>query len=540
MSNNTPFPPGSLVCGYIRDSGGDTQELSAKQQENYMRKWCNDHGLVLTQVFIDASSGTTTRGRDHFDELINYFQTDPPIAGLLIWRHNRFARNVPDAQYYKGDIRRRGYIIHSLMDNIPQGTFQYVIETLEDTYAQKKSEELSEDVQRGLHDNLLDFHTLGGFPPKGFKRQPVKISTHRDGKPHMSSKWVPDPELVPIIQKAWVMRAAGATYGQIKKATNLFRSINSFTTFFRNKLYIGTLVFGNTTIDDYCQPIIDRATWDAVQKINHKNHRDERPPRQRKSQSPYTLSGLLTCGICGSPLSGTRIRSRDRKIYPYYRCTQRNRNRDCTAQSIPQKPLENHLLDIIVNQLLTPDSIADIQRHDANNRSTRKTAIDAEINALKSQHGPLQRKINNIIEAIADAGHTQVLLTALSDLEKQSRDLQSQISVLEAQIPPPIDTPAITPNEINSYLRKALEKSTPTEKRAILNSFITSISIIRTGDKATGTIQHTPPLVINDVKKKPPKGGNPRLAYSPNHGGGTYTTLNTDFTFTIENGNRSI
>jgi hypothetical protein len=53
INTDFPFPPRSLVAAYIRDSGGDTQELSAQQQAKVMPLWCQEHGYTLTKVFVD-------------------------------------------------------------------------------------------------------------------------------------------------------------------------------------------------------------------------------------------------------------------------------------------------------------------------------------------------------------------------------------------------------------------------------------------------------------------------------------------------------
>jgi len=359
MRKDYPFPPRSQVAAYIRDSGGDTQELSAQQQAKVMRLWCQEHGYTLTKVFVDAASGTTTKGRDAFQQMMVYFRQGAPEAGLLIWRFNRFARNINDAQYYRADLRRRGYIVHSLKDDIPEGTYKHLFETIADTIAQKKSEELAQDVQRGLYDNLERYGTLGGIPPKGFRRETVQISTHRDGRPHLAARWVPDPEMLPLIRQAWQMRAAGATYGQIKAATQLFGSINSFTTFFRNQLYIGILAFGDLIIADYCEPIIDLPTWEAVQARNSVHRTPARPSTNhpRRQRSSYLLSGLVFCGQCGSPLNGHTIKSQDGHTYKYYRCARRRRNRDCEAPAIPQPTLEEYVLQQLQEQILAPENL---------------------------------------------------------------------------------------------------------------------------------------------------------------------------------------
>jgi hypothetical protein len=53
--NNFPFLSGGQVVAYLRDSGGETQELSIIQHENEVRTWCNQHDLMLKHIYIDAA-----------------------------------------------------------------------------------------------------------------------------------------------------------------------------------------------------------------------------------------------------------------------------------------------------------------------------------------------------------------------------------------------------------------------------------------------------------------------------------------------------
>src|SRR5689334_19562262 len=109
-----PFPPGSQVTAYLRDSGGDEQEQSIAQQETEVRTYCAKYKLTLTQLFKDeAKSGSSTIGRDDFWRMVHHFHNGAGEQGVIIWRTNRFGRNINDSQYYKADLRRRGYIVHS-------------------------------------------------------------------------------------------------------------------------------------------------------------------------------------------------------------------------------------------------------------------------------------------------------------------------------------------------------------------------------------------------------------------------------------------
>lgn len=503
--NSTPFPPGSSIVAYLRDSGGETQELSHDQQEIEIRKWCVEHGYILTRVFQDVGTGTSTEKREKFHEMVRYFRQGASESGIILWRFNRFARDVNDAQYYRADLRRRGYLVHSIKDDIPGGNYQHIFEAITDTMAQQHSIDLSEDVKRGQHHLVEAYNALGGTPPRGFKREPVQISTHRDGKPHITHKWVPDPEMIPLIRKAWQMRAANASLASIKKETNLYGSVGSFSTFFRNKLYIGTLIFGNLTIEDYCEPIVDLSVWNTVQKLNTKHKRIDPEVHPRRKSSDYLLSGLLYCMECGSPYNGHSIPSRDGTSYAYYRCSRSHRNRDCKAPYIKKEEIEKIVLDELCDHILDPDHLVILQEEARNFRGQQKSIQENEIKIINNELGALRRKVNNVTKAIAEIGHSQALLKKLEDLEVRKILLETKIAEIKSQEIPEQPIPDL--RLISKMLRPVIRKASTEEKKIILKGLIHRIDAIR--DKKNQNIQgvityYLPADIL--AKKKAPRG----------------------------------
>lgn len=47
MNNKSPFPPGSRVIAYLRESGGGEQEQSLEQQTRVMEMFCAQNNLEL-------------------------------------------------------------------------------------------------------------------------------------------------------------------------------------------------------------------------------------------------------------------------------------------------------------------------------------------------------------------------------------------------------------------------------------------------------------------------------------------------------------
>jgi hypothetical protein len=70
-----------------------------------------------------------------------------------------------DAEFYKADLRRRGYVIHSLTDQIPDGPFGRVIESITPWKDEERLREISKDAQRGLQWLAQQGFSVGGFPP---------------------------------------------------------------------------------------------------------------------------------------------------------------------------------------------------------------------------------------------------------------------------------------------------------------------------------------------------------------------------------------
>ncbi len=108
--------------------------------------------------------------------------------------------------------------------------------------------DLSRDIKRGQKHIITEYGAVPGYPPKGFTREPVRIGERRDGSEHIVHRWVVDLEVIPLVIKAFEMRAAGKTYKQIFEATRLYDNKSSYKHMFRNRLFLGELHHGDTVI----------------------------------------------------------------------------------------------------------------------------------------------------------------------------------------------------------------------------------------------------------------------------------------------------
>lgn len=497
------LPPGSIVDTYVRDSGGPRQDASTDQQLAEIQAYCQQHGLTLRNKFVDvAKSGGSTVTRDDFNKLIDATRRieDRP-QGVLLWNYARFARDLDDAIYYKALLRNRNIIVHSLTDPIPEGQYGRIIEFFIDISNEEKRRQTSTDAKRGLRDLVLKHGCVPGTPPIGFKREPVTIGTRRDGSPHIANRWIPDPDIIPRIKRAFDMRAAGRPLSDVHAETRIFGSINSYKTFFANKIFIGILEFGDLVIDNYCEPIIDMQTWNTVQeKIQDYARARTKERHPKRIGSSYLLSGLVYCGFCGAPMSGsttTRTHitgNRDEA----YRCTRAKRKAGCTASRVPRRALEDAVIGTLRDHILLPESLAamiEVERHSADHHETRRTD---RLTALESDKKRLSTQIANIAAAVANRGGSQTLLNKLTQLESERATVITELSQLkntkyQATLP-------MTQAEISEVSRILTEDllggKLPIEAmRPILQSFIHKVVVKKEDKQFVGSLDYfLPPL----------------------------------------------
>ncbi len=484
---NSPFPPSSRVAAYLRDSGGDAQDLSVPQQERAVWEWCEDHKLTLKTVFKDtAAPGSSVVGREGFQAMIDHFRGRAPEKGLVIWSYARFSRSIDDAQFFLADLRRRGVAIHSMTDHIPEGTVGKLIEAAVIWKNQDFLETLSREVKRGQHDLIKDRGALGGTPPRGFTRQAVELGRRRDGSPHIVHKWVIDPEQAAAVRLAFEMKAAGASTRRIHETTRLYRSIGCYTTFFANRLYIGEMAFGETVIEDYVEPIVDRAIWEKVQAMRKPSTPRVHP---RRASSRWLLSGLAYCALCGAPLNSSSVPSKSGDPHDYYACSREQRHAGCDARKVPKDLLESLVIGQLVEYLAEPEMAEAVRR---TLKASAEEAVEVtadQIRQINQRLSGVRARISNILNALETAPGSEALTGRLLSLEGEERDLRQQVRALEIRAE---TAPAAGENHLVDRMQSMLANVNewPEEDvRTVLAGLVSKVSVARAGKKVTGMVE---------------------------------------------------
>lgn len=521
MMNTSPFQPGDRVVGYCRYSGGEEQGLkntSTDEQEQAIRRFCEQNGLELVKVYADPFvSGRSTKGRDHYlemmSDLLHEKRKKNDVKGCLVWDWERMHRNVDQAMLDASRLRMAGYKIYSLQQPIvDNGPFARVMEAMYMASAQNQSDMISADVRRALQSNFQKYKVIPrSCIPDGWIPVEVDMGFYSNGQPRTGYRAEPDPDLAPKIREAIDRRMHGATLEEMRDIIGgLFadRTRETVRRLMLKPLLYGSLTYGDVTIDDYCTPIIDRETFDRLQIYNASAPKDHPKVGGHFSKNRPLLSGLLFCGECGKKAFLDRRRSKGH-LYETYYC-----NDKCVG--FRREILDNLVIEKAIELLSDEQYNNDVRSI----TEALKTPFSARTDnsTLTAEIAKIDRKIARISAVIEDSDDAPItLVKRLSDLEKERAELTLELnSALDIDAVSAILAEA---DRLRKHIISILksEKSTTEDLRNALSLFIDSVVICRNG---MVTIRHTIPGMVASTPSQavsaPPPGvtSNPQLLVS--------------------------
>ena len=143
----------------------------------------------------------------------------------------------------------------------------------------------------------------------------------------------------------------------------------------------------------------------------------------------YLFSGLLVCGQCGSHI--VIVSGWGKRGYAKYGCPSHRYRGVCHNRlTIRQDRLEAQLLGGLEERILTPKMLDYALRRFDEALQRRLHGMQdqsAEISALEEERAKLQTQIQRLVDAIAEAGHSQSLLIKLTSTEAKLAKVNERI-----------------------------------------------------------------------------------------------------------------
>src|SRR5579872_6820674 len=189
---------------YCRVSSKEQMEgTSLESQQAACREYARAKNIEILQVFIEQGESAKFADRTQLLELIDFCRKNKGSANvLLVWKVDRFARNVADHFSVKTTLGKYGVRIVSVTEPIDTNPEGKLMETILAGFAQFDNDlravRTVQGMRRKLHEGILPWG-----PPFGYKS-----SVKNDEKKVVPD--VPDEPVFGLLRKAWKEFATGA------------------------------------------------------------------------------------------------------------------------------------------------------------------------------------------------------------------------------------------------------------------------------------------------------------------------------------------
>ena len=415
--------PGVL---YGRYSSHNQKDISVEQQFEKGYELAVEYGIRIIDTYADrAVSGRTDKRRD-FQRMM----TDAAkgkFRYVIAWKSNRMGRNMLEALINEARLQDLGVRV------------LYVEEDFDDTAAgrfaarsmmnvnQFYSENMAEDIKRGLYDNAANCMVANGHLPYGYKA---------DETLHYA---IDEPKAA-VIREIFTRVSCGEAFVDIMASLNA-RGIktsygrpwgrSSFQRILSNERYRGIYIYGDVRKEGGIPRIVSDELYFKVQEVitTKKN-----PQGRHRVNGDYLLTGKLFCGHCKSPMTGISGTSRSGNLHYYYVCQKRRTEKTCEKKNLRRDDIELQVAKAIKRRTLDDDTINWIADSVVEYSQHQESA--SGIGLLEDQLKDTQRSIKNLMAAIEQGIITPTTKARLMELEKEQSDIDRKITMAKADVIP--------------------------------------------------------------------------------------------------------
>ena len=517
-----PLTPAALYARVSSDR--QDVDLSVSAQLRALKDYAGANGYSVAREYVDEAESGLVADRPQFREMIEEgSKPKAPFDVILVWKFSRFTRKREHAVAFKSMLRRKGIRVVSITeqaeDNATGRLLEGIIESVDEFY----SENLAQEVVRGMREAASRGFFLASKAPFGYKR--VKVNDGGKERPTLEV----DPAAAPVVREIFEKSLRGSGLKEICKElndrgiTNRGRRWYKGTLHYvlRNEAYTGTAVWGRTSKGEKTQDpvrvegawpaLVSRELFDEVQQAM--SERAPKVQRPGRVGSQYLLSGLLKCGVCGKPYSAQGAKSGQ---FAYYICGTlfREGAGTCSARYLNAPRLEAFVVEKIRERILTEETIIELVTLVAEEIDAMAGELSGRLEVIEAELSDVRKRLEKLYDAIETSELTlEVLSPRIMSLRHREEQLEAARDDAETQLEQRrVELP--NTEEIARYVadfRDFLQEGTIPECKALIRNFVEGIEVV--GDEATLT--YTVPMpndgvtsesasVLDFVKSGPP------------------------------------
>ena len=478
-------------------------ENSLAGQRSAAEAYVGTHGGVLVEHYLDEAKSGRVDSRPEFQRMVKDATSDnPPFDVLVVWKLNRFARNVRDMMRYWDLLEEHGIQVISIMEPFLEGPLGQLMRVIIAGFDEFFSENMASDIKRGMKEVVERGFYLGNPGPVGYKIVKVEDGAKMRNKLELDQPWDA------LARHVWELALADLTMLDIARElekegyrTRLGSKITKgwVHKLLTNETYTGFTVWdvdettGIPAAKSFVQAhpaIVSKAEFDRVH--NKLKSRAPNIKHPRSAANDHLFNDLARCGQCGAKM---KIKSGKGGAYFYFVCQTRD---DSGAETcnLPNYSVEKNdpiIMGAIADDILTAENLKDLiaivlasAGPTTREQQRQLDNIDEQIRRLNEREDRMMERLGSVNISI-DKFNAQIdsLHQQMEEQEAKREEITSLMGD-EAQI---LDDPDLIVNyakDIRTYLQEGSVKAVNT----ICGRFIRTIWF----EPGCATIEYSIPI----------------------------------------------
>ena len=471
MSNQTEKIT-ALYCRLSQEDENKGDSNSIQNQRAILEKYAKNNGFENIQVFIDDGYSGVSFNRPDFQRLLEMMEQGK-VSTLITKDLSRLGRNYIEVGNYTEMLFPRWNVRYIAVNDNYDSLYSEGNEfaPFKNLFNEWFARDTSKKIRAVVKAKAERGERVSTQIPYGYKKDP-------DVKGHL----LIDEETAPIVRRIFELCAQGmgpTNIGNVLRDEKIFKptirryheqgiygtvtdtdkpygwTAETIGRILKNEVYLGHTINCRTRVISYKdkrqvdvpkneqyrfenthEAIIDKETWDAVQKVR------EGKRRRNNMGAIDKYSGLLYCADCGSKLYFVRGKSIKPSDYNFI-CSRYRKHigeQLCTAHRIREVALDEIILEEIRRityyaRTKTREFVEFINKKSSSENRRELTAKTNELAKLEKRNAELNTLFKRLYEDNVLGKITNEQFRMLSDgYNAEQRTIADQIPILQKQI----------------------------------------------------------------------------------------------------------
>lgn len=454
------------VAAYIRLSreDGDKEESdSVGNQRKLLLEYIRQkEDLKLYDIYIDDGYTGLNFNRPSFQRMLTDIDAKK-INCVIVKDLSRIGRDhIETSRFLERVFPEMGVRFISVTDNIDSYQQAYdLILPIKNLFNEQYARDISKKVYTAMKTKQQAGEFIGAFASYGYKKSPTNknklvidepaaevvrriFSMYLEGYGKRTIASCLNAENIPCPSE--YKRLNGENYSNCHRLdSTTYWTYSTIHTILQREMYTGCMVQGKIhqqmkgkarpvaqkdwiIVPDTHDAIIDKDTWNKVQHLLQRQHRD-----LGLTKNNSIFAGFLKCGDCGRAMAKKSFRRKSGVEYYFYCGTyQRHGKKYCTPHTIPSRVLEQIVLQDLKVIVRNIDNLQKIVEDQTKQFAVKKNSYEKQLAQLERELQRLKVQKKSVYRDYKeDLISREEFVEYHADYQEKEDHLQKKIELLE-------------------------------------------------------------------------------------------------------------